>query len=335
MEQTLLMNLISLAGGIVLLVLCGNYLVKGSVAIANHLKVSSLVIGLTVVAFGTSAPELIVSLGAALTGHPEIALGNVIGSNIANIALVLALTVIILPIPVSQQTIKRSWPIMFASGAILFGFMTNNVISQNEGILMFVLLILFIISSIKSAKRFPEEINVPKPENKYKIGVYYLFVILASGGLALGSRFLVKGASGMAMELGISERLISITIVAFGTSIPELTASVSAAFKKETDISVGNIVGSNIFNVFAVIGISAGIHPIPFNFSDFRIDLNFMMMFYALLLLFILPLRTMMQHKNLSLKTRYSQITAGNISRKAGIVFILLYALYIFILFKF
>ncbi|MBN2806220.1 MAG: calcium/sodium antiporter [Prolixibacteraceae bacterium] len=334
MDHSLLMNLISLAGGILLLVLSGDYLVKGSVAIANHFKVSSLVIGLTVVAFGTSAPELIVSLDAAITGHPEIALGNVIGSNIANIALVLALTVIILPMPVTQQTIKRSWPIMFASGVILYGFMTNNLIGRNEGIFMFVLLILFIISSMKSAKRFPEKINVPKPDNRFKIWVYFLFVVLASAGLAVGSRFLVNGASGLAQVLGVSERIISITIVAFGTSVPELTASIIAAFKKETDISVGNIVGSNIFNVFAVIGITSGIHSIAFNFSDFRIDLNFMMMFYVLLFLAMVPLRTMMKQKNLSLKTRYNQLSEGKISRTAGFVMVTLYVLYIFMLFK-
>lgn len=335
MENTLLMNLLSLAGGIMLLVISGNYLVKGSVAIANHFKVSSLVIGLTVVAFGTSAPELIVSLDAALTGHPEIALGNVIGSNIANIALVLALTVIILPMPVTQQTIKRSWPIMFASGAILYGFMTNNLIGRNEGIFMFVLLILFVISSIKSAKRFPEKISVPKPNNKFKIGIHYLIVVLASAGLAVGSRFLVNGASALAEVMGVSERIISITIVAFGTSIPELTASIIAAFKKETDISVGNIVGSNIFNVFAVIGISSGIHSIAFNFSDFRIDLNFMMLFYILLLLAILPLQSLFKDKGHSLKSRYKQLTEGKISRAAGVVFVLLYVLYVVIIFKF
>ena len=139
---------------------------------ANHFKISSLVIGLTVVAFGTSAPELIVSLEAAITGHPEIALGNVIGSNIVNIALVLALTVIILPMPVSTQTIKRSWPIMFISGLVLYVTMHNGIISHIEGLIMFALLILFIISSIKSSKRFEVSIPILKPKNEYKIWVY-------------------------------------------------------------------------------------------------------------------------------------------------------------------
>lgn len=334
MDHPLLINTIQLLFGILILVYCGDQLVKGSVAIANHFKVSSLVIGLTVVAFGTSAPELIVSFGASITGHPEIALGNVIGSNIANIALVLGLTVLILPMPVSQQTIKRSWPIMFASGIILYGFMTNNVIGRNEGILMFVFLILFIISSVKSANRFPQEINIPKTANKYKIRVYLLVVVLASVGLAIGSKFLITGASGVALEMGISERIISITIVAFGTSVPELTASIIAALKKENDISVGNIVGSNIFNVFGVIGISAGAHALPLDFHEFRIDLNFMMAFYLLLLVFILPLKELFQKNGLSFIDRYKSVTVGRIARKEGAVFIFLYVIYILLIFK-
>jgi len=277
---------------------------------------------------------LIVSFGAAISGHPEMALGNVIGSNIANIALVLGLTVLIMPMPVSQQTIKRSWPIMFVSGIVMYGFMTNNLIGRNEGILMFVLLILFIISSVKSAPRFPPEIKIPKTANKYKIRVYLLLVVVASAGLAIGSKFLIDGASGLALNMGISERIISITIVAFGTSVPELTASVIAAFKKEADISVGNIVGSNIFNVFAVIGITAGFHAIPLSFHEFMIDLNFMMAFYLLLLIFILPLKELFQKNGLSFTDRYKSITVGEITRIEGAVFIFLYVSYIFLIFK-
>ena len=290
MNTQLLIEIGKLIIGIVVLVYSGDLLVKGSVAIANRFKISSLVIGLTVVAFGTSAPELIVSLDAAITGHPEIALGNVIGSNIANIALVLALTVMILPMPVGAQTIRRSWPIMLISGLALYFSMLDGVINRIEGITMFALLIGFIISSIKSAKKFPISVSIPKPDNRHKTWVYLIMIVLASGGLAFGSRFLVIGASEIANYIGISERIISITVVAFGTSIPELTASIIAAIKKETDISVGNIVGSNIFNVFAVIGITSGIHRIQFSFDDFRIDLYFMIFFFVLLFVFILPI---------------------------------------------
>lgn len=334
MDQTLLLNIGQLVLGILVLVYSGDFLVKGSVAIANHFKISSLVIGLTVVAFGTSAPELIVSLGAAITGHPEIALGNVIGSNIANIALVLALTVIILPMPVAPQTIKRSWPFMFLSGIVLYGSMNNNIISRNEGIIMFVLLIAFVISSIKGAQKFHQQVTIPKPDNKHPIWVYLVMVIGASGGLALGSKFLVNGASAVASTMGISERIISITIVAFGTSVPELTASIIAAFKKETDISVGNIVGSNIFNVFAVIGMTAGIHPITFNFSEFRIDLNVMMLIYMALLGFILPIRFLWTKDGSTFSNRYKTLTGGNITRREGVIFFILYVCYIILIFN-
>ncbi|MFA9388264.1 MAG: calcium/sodium antiporter [Prolixibacteraceae bacterium] len=334
MDQAFIINIGQLLLGILFLVVGGEFLVRGSVSIANHFKISSLVIGLTVVAFGTSAPELMVSFDAALTGHPEIALGNVIGSNIANIALVLGLTVIILPMPVNQQTIKRSWPIMFLSGGLLFAFMSNNLIDQIEGVALFALLILFIISSIRSANKFPIHIKIPKPKNEHKIGFYVLMVIIASAGLAFGSKFLVNGASGLALNMGISERIISITVVAFGTSIPELTTSIIAAFRKESDISVGNIIGSNIFNVFAVIGITAGYRSIPLKFSEFSIDLTFMMIFYLLLLLSMMPLGFLFRNNGTSFASRYRAVTQGKISRIQGSIFVLLYVSYIILIFK-
>lgn len=335
MDSQLLFDLGKLILGIAILVYSGDFLVKGSVAIANQFKISALVIGLTVVAFGTSAPELIVSLDAAITGHPEIALGNIIGSNIANIALVLAITVIILPMPVAAQTIRRSWPFMFVSGLVFYGSMLNGLITRIEGIIMFLLLIVFIISSIKSSKRFPIKISIPKPNNKYKIWVYFIIVLFASIGLAVGSRFLVQGASGIAGSMGVSERLISITVVAFGTSIPELTASIIAAFKKETDISVGNIVGSNIFNVFAVIGITSVIQPISMNFYNFSIDLNFMIVIYLLLMIFILPTAYLLKKgKDLKLKNKFKNINGGNISRTEGTLLLLCYIVYIIVIFK-
>lgn len=336
MDNALLMSLGELLLGILVLVFSGDYLVKGATAIANHFKISSLVIGLTVVAFGTSAPELIVSLDAAITGHPEIALGNVIGSNIANIALVLGITVVILPMPVAQQTIKRSWPVMLIAGIALYLTMLNNRVGTFEGLALFVLLIWFIISSIRSSKRFPINVSIPKPSNKLPIWVYIGIVVLASGGLALGSRFLVNGASVMAASMGVSERIISITIVAFGTSVPELTASIIAALKKETDISVGNIVGSNIFNVFAVIGISSGVHVIDFNFSEFAIDLNFMLLFFILLFVFILPWKEIGQgiKQKQGLVKIYKEITGSRISRTEGGILVVMYVVYIVLIFK-
>lgn len=333
MQQALLINIGFLLSGIALLLYSGDILVKGSSAIADLFKISPLVIGLTVVAFGTSAPELIVSLDSAITGHPEIALGNVIGSNIANIALVLALTVIILPMPVAEQTIKRSWPVMFISGVILFVFMSNNLLSRTEGIILFLMLILFIYSSIKSSKRFQPKINIPQIKNRYKPWVYFLMIVLASVGLAVGSRLLVTGASSLAAEIGISERVISITVVAFGTSVPELTASIIAAVKKESDISVGNIIGSNIFNIFTVLGLTSIVKPIAFNFTDFRIDLWIMMTIYILLFINILPVKKLLASQKSSVVQRYKNLHGGLISRIEGSVFIIIYIAYIFIIF--
>ncbi len=322
--------------GIVLLMVSGNYLVKGGVGLASHFKVSTLVIGLTVVAFGTSAPELIVSLDAALTGHPEIALGNVIGSNIANIAIVLALTVLILPMPVALQTIKRSWPWMLLSGLVLYLMMANGSIGHVEGFLLVALLVLFVVGAIKSSHKYARGIPVKIPETRYNMGWCIAMVLLASGGLALGSRFLVNSASAIAGQLGVSERIISLTVVAFGTSIPELTASIIAAFKKESDISVGNIIGSNIFNVFAVIGISSGIHIIPLSFPEFRVDLHFMLLFYLILFLFILP-KGFFRGKISTgiLRERFQQLEGGWISRMEGVVLFFLYLAYLYFILLF
>lgn len=336
MDYSLLFDLGTLFLGIILLVVSGNYLVKGGVGLAAYFKISTLVIGLTVVAFGTSAPELIVSCDAALTGHPEIAIGNVIGSNIANIALVLALTVIILPMPVAEQTIKRSWPFMMFSGIALYLAMLNGVIGHLEGIIMFLFLILFITGSIRTSKKQSQKTDQVYPNPSKPVWIYIIMVVISSVGLAFGSRLLVKGASSVAIEAGVSERIISLTLVAFGTSLPELTASIIAALKRESDLSVGNIIGSNIFNVFAVIGITSGIHNINFRFIDFRVDLYFMIIFYLTLFLFIIPFRDLFRRdrteKN-SLLKRVKHIKGGKISRTAGIVLAGLYVLYLVAIF--
>jgi cation:H+ antiporter len=324
--------------GIVLLVVSGNYLIKGGVGLASYFKLSSLVIGLTVVAFGTSAPELIVSLDAAITGHPEIALGNVIGSNIANIALVLALTVIILPMPVARQTIMRSWPWMFLSGIVLYLAMSDGHIGRFEGFIMVALLVTFILSALRKSKKSPFVAENIKPP-KCSLWVCIVMVVLASAGLAIGSRLLVESASSIALRMGISERIISITVVAFGTSIPELTASIIAATKKESDISVGNIIGSNIFNVFAVIGITSGTLSIEgFSISGFRVDLHFMLAFFLLLFVFILPQKKLLGRDPAGQTTffsRFKSIDGGWISRGEGAILLVLYIFYIYFIFKF
>jgi len=288
------MEYLQVIAGLVLLVYSGKYLVNGGVSLAKSFHVSTLVVGITVVAFGTSAPELIVSLNAAISGHSEIAIGNVVGSNIANIGFILALTAIIIPISVNRLSLISDWPIMMFAGLLLYAFLYNNVISVLEGIILLVFLVLFVLWTIRLSKKnpevFKEEKEIEAPQ--YRIPIAIGIVIAASAGLALGADFLVNGSTKIALNFGISERIISITVVAVGTSIPELTASIIAAFKKQPDISLGNVVGSNIFNIFGVIGISATISPINISHDIFNFDIIVMLLISIVLFLFIFPFKT-------------------------------------------
>jgi len=222
---------------------------------------------MTVVSFGTSAPELIVSLQAAFDNVPEIAIGNVIGSNIANLALVLGITVLIFPMPVGMNTKKYDWPMMMIASLLFYLFALNFSIARWEGILMFIILIGFVIflvvNSRKKSVRMDEEALTEMPTGNINIWKYLGFLAVGLVMLYFGSQWLVGGASDLALGLGVSNHIIGITIVAFGTSVPELVTSVVAAYRKETDISVGNLVGSNVFNILAVIGLTAAIKPIP------------------------------------------------------------------------
>ena len=253
------MEYLLLIGGLAVLIGGGEVLVRGAVGIASKFKLSPLVIGMTIVSFGTSAPELIVSLKAALEGSPEIAIGNVIGSNIANISLVLGLTAIILPIPVAVATLKRDWPIMMFVSLLFFVFILNGMLENWEGFIFVGLLLGYIIYQLKSSKKSDEETEVVKQH----ILISILLIAIGVVGLAFGADWLVQGAVNIAKNFGVSEHIIAVTIVAFGTSVPELVTSVVAAVKKQMDISVGNLIGSNIFNILAVLGITAIFKEIP------------------------------------------------------------------------
>lgn len=222
-----------------------------------------VVIGLTVVSFATSAPELIVSVYAALSGHSDMAIGNVIGSNIANISLVLGLTAIIFPLSFQQRLYKFDVPVMLLASA-LFGFFlyTDSHLASWEGIVFVGLLILLTLYMISRSRK--EEKSKEKVDDVEQMSVFRLVGFLLSGAICLyfGSRFLVDGASGLARTMGVSERVISVSIVAFGTSVPELAASIIAAYKKEKEMSLGNLIGSNIFNIFAVLGVTSIIQPL-------------------------------------------------------------------------
>lgn len=248
--------------GLVLLIAGGNWLLKAAVALSLKLNVPKIVIGMTVVSFATSAPELIVSVNAALDGFPDLALGNVVGSNIANLGLVLAITVILGSIDVRKSFYTTDWPVMMLASLLFFGFIyVDGELQRYEGLVMVVVLFVFLVYLLRFQKtavvdELPED-DIPLPLSK-------TMLFLALGGLALwgGSELLIKGAVGMATFYGVSERIIAVTVVSIGTSIPELAASVIAVLKKEKAISLGNLIGSNIFNLLAVLGITSMITPI-------------------------------------------------------------------------
>lgn len=276
-------------GGLILLVIGGDFLVKAAISLSFKLKISKMVIGMTVVSFATSLPELLVSLQAALDGSPAIAINNVIGSNIANIGLVLGITAIIGPIAVQKDFYKFNWPVMMLFSVVLYYFLMNDaVLTQVEGILLLVGLFVFLWILIRNARK--EKVVIDKIDDTLaKIGYGKIIVWLLLGGLALyyGAGFLVDGAKDIAKSMGVSEGVISITMIAIGTSVPELAASVIAAIKGEKAISLGNLIGSNIFNIGSVLGFTAVIKEIAIPLNEPQIlsrDIFWMLGFSAILI---------------------------------------------------
>jgi cation:H+ antiporter len=263
----MLTTLLFLLLGLVLLYFGAEGLVRGSSSLALRLGVGPLLVGLTVVAFGTSAPEMMVSVKAAYLGQGDISVGNVVGSNICNIGLILGFCAILVPIKVASQIVRIDTPIMIAATALAIAVLYDGSLSRLEGIIFFLLLVVYVVFSIRLAKKqatdplaqeFAEEVKMSKR------GVA-LDVLMVIGGLVMlvfGARFLVDAAIEIAKAFGLSEAVIGLTIVAVGTSLPELATSLVAALKKEADIAVGNVVGSNIFNIFGILGVSAMITPL-------------------------------------------------------------------------
>lgn len=260
--------------GIIFLLIGGDMLVNSSTALAKKLNVSPFLIGITVVSFGTSAPELLVSLNAAVMGSAGIAIGNVIGSNIANIALVLGLTILIRPINVDSKKYLFAWLVMFVSSIMFFGFSLDGVIDFIDGLFFISGLMFFITLSIRYRNSSIEEDEIEENTDTKMIPVYF---ILGAAGLYFGSEFLVTNSVIVAKYFGISEFVIGITIVALGTSLPELVTSVIAILKGHSSISIGNLIGSNIFNVFAVLGITSLVQPLNSDRSILTSDLPVML----------------------------------------------------------
>lgn len=287
------MSILYIVIGLVLLVLGGEFLVRSSVALSFKFNISKMVIGLTVVSFATSAPELLVSLQAAMDGYPAISLGNVIGSNIANIGLVLGITAILGPLVVDKEFYYLHWPAMAIISLMLYAFLNNDMsLSTIEGGVLLASIVAFLIILIRKARRasllgeetdaddeVDESLSVASP---FKITIWLLI-----GGLALyfGSELLVKGAVDLATTMGVSERVIAVTMIAVGTSVPELAASVIAVMKKEKSISIGNLIGSNIFNIGSVLGITALIKPIPVENAELISKDIFWMLGFAFVLI--------------------------------------------------
>ena len=264
--------------GLVFLIFGGDLLVRSAVSFAEKFGVSSFLIGVTVVSFGTSIPELMVSIQAAMDQAADIAIGNVLGSNIANIALVLGVSVVIRPLSITTNTYKLSWWVMLISSLLFILFLLDNVITKMEGLLLIAGLFCFIFFSIKR--------NIPNEESiisKIKIQTGILFFVLGSIGLYFGSELFVESAISIASFFNVPKFVIGITVVALGTSLPELVTSIVALMKGQNNISLGNLIGSNIFNVFAVLGITSLIQELGTSsillFLDFGVMLAVILVF--------------------------------------------------------
>lgn len=303
----MILNILYILLGLALLVKGGDWLVDGASAIAQKAKLSPMVIGLTVVGFGTSMPELLVSTQAALVGNSGIAIGNVVGSNIANIALILGLTALIRPCPTDRKTVRIDAPFMVLSCLLLTAIGWTGTIGRIPGLIGVAMLVLFIAWQVSdSRKKSKDEAPV---EPKMRILYAIPLVLFSLGLLSYGADRLIAGASGIASDFGVSDRIIGLTIVAVGTSLPELFASITAARKGETDMAIGNVIGSVTFNILSVVGIAASICPIHNANDGFLFDYLLMSCLGLLLWLF--------------LRTRYL------LERYEGVILFCIYVAYI------
>lgn len=275
----MILQVVILLIGFVILIKGADWLVNGASALARKYSVSDLAIGLTVVAFGTSAPELVVNVFAAFQNHQDIAFGNVIGSNNFNLFVILGIAGLISPLRVQSSTISKEIPLSLIAIALLF-LLANNfflsdqtVLSRIDGIILLVMFGLFLLYVYKQLKVDPEVII--EPHRQYSTLKIWALILAGLAGLIIGGRLVVDSAIRMATEWGISEKIIGLTIIAAGTSLPELATSVVAAVKKNNDIAIGNIIGSNIFNIFLILGVSSVIKPLPYD-RGFNGDMFFL-----------------------------------------------------------
>ncbi len=300
--------------GITLLVAGGELLVRGAVTVAKFFKLSTTVIGLTIVAYGTSSPEMIVSIQAAASGSPDISLGNVIGSNIGNILAILALVAIVTPLRACPDLIKRDGWIMVGVSVLLLLLCLDGEVGRLDALILLSGAAYYTYRTIQSSKLrpvlpVPEAQEVPNTEKKACLPCAIAYIAVGLGLLTTGADILIDGSSGLARMFGVSDAVIGLTIVAIGTSTPELITSLVAAFRKQADLSIANIIGSNIFNILGIVGVSAAITPIAVSAQFLSVDL-YVMIATALIGIWML----------------YSKHT---LSRLEGAVLLLLYIAYI------
>ena len=292
------MDYLLLILGFTTLIAGGDFLVKGAVGLAIKANISSLVIGMTVVSFGTSAPELLVSVGAALSDGPDkmMSVGNVIGSNIANLALVLGVTALVFPIPVQKVSIRQDWPVLMISSVLLVVFMAffdegKYLVNKWEGLVLFFLIITFTFYLIKKSRKeskvdILELGNVQEyaAEEQNTTWKNVSFLLIGCLGLVFGAEWLLSAAVNIAKAYNVPSFIIGVTVLAFGTSVPELATSVIAAYRKQTDIAIGNLIGSNIFNILCVVGITGSVAGMPLPKSVLETDVWWMLGITVLIL---------------------------------------------------
>ncbi|NOY26548.1 MAG: calcium/sodium antiporter [Oligoflexia bacterium] len=311
------MDLLFVASGFLLLLVGGEFLVRGATRLARILGMSPLLIGLTIVACGTSAPELAASLSAAFQGVPEVALGNVLGSNIANVGLILGLVAMIRPVYATPGLFRRELPLMVFSGALPIALYWNGVQGRFESAALLLLLAAYLLSLIREARQSraqapPVDIDgdTPAPAS---VWMALISILLGTAALAGGAFLLVRGAVNIAADLQVPDRVIGLTLVALGTSLPELAASAVAAYRGHSSLALGNIIGSNIFNVLAILGATGLVKPLVIDPAQMQVDMLVAVGFSLLLLPF------------LSL--------FGRLSRLPGLIMVVLYVGYIVLLF--
>ena len=309
-----MLKYILLVGGFFLLIKGADLFVDGSSAAAKMLKVSPLIIGMTIVAMGTSLPETSVSVSAAIAGKNELAISNVVGSNIFNLMVVCGMCALLCPLKIDGVSLKRDFPFSIAIAGLLMliGWLDHSV-GHIDGIILLLLFTVFLIFMVRTAKKQSENAE----EDDFKVMPVWkliLFIIIGMAAIGVGGKMVVSGASDIARRFGMSDNLIGMTVVALGTSLPELVTSVVAAKKNEVDMALGNVIGSNIFNILLVLGVASAIHPVAFTMANLT-DTAVLIAMSGLVLLFCIRKKQLVRWQGLIMLLIYTGYTAYIINR--------------------